>query len=121
MDLNLAWLERLSNIVMEIFLHDPAVNGRGYIIGNGVNEIDVRAFTEQVLTVAGREMGLKQCELAELIGSYASNWNAWYRQRGSNRPIEGRCTTWLFNEIILKRSEKTVANGRPSPTWPLRE
>lgn len=120
MDLNLDRIRRLADIVMDVYLHDPIFNGLGYIIGEGANEINVRDFVQQVLDVGRRKMGLTQKELANLIGSYPSNWNEWFRQQGRPLHTEGQSTIWLFNEIILLHSQNTVKKGPPPPQWPLR-
>ena len=121
MDQDRERLKQFCDIVMDIYLHDPAFTDRGYIIGEGVNQIDVRQFVARVLDRAGKEMNVTQKELAAMIGSYASNWNAWLHENSPRRPIEGETTTWLLNEIIRSRSERTVREGLPPTPWPLRD
>lgn len=119
MNLDLGRLKNLSDIVMNIYLNDPAFKDKGYIIGDGVNDVDVRAFVAEVLKVAGEKMKFTQKELASLIGSQPSNWNEWFRRNGRDLQTEGKSTAWLFNKIIIVRLQKIVDNGPPPPVWPL--
>ena len=114
-------LQYFGDIVMEIYLQHPIFSDRGGIIGNGDNDIAVRAFVAQVLEVAKERMNMTQTELADMIGSHVSNWNEWYRQRRRPLPTEGNRTIWFINEIIFIRLEKMVLDGPPPPPWPLRE
>ncbi|CAF1555971.1 unnamed protein product [Rotaria magnacalcarata] len=114
-------VERLGDIVMNLFFSHPVFRNLGGIIGVGVADIPVREFVGQVIDVARTSMGLTQTELTTMIGSHASNWNEWYHHLRRPLPTEGERTTWFINDIIFLRLEELVLAGPPPPPWPLRE
>ncbi|CAF3418518.1 unnamed protein product [Rotaria socialis] len=114
-------LERLGDIVMEVYQNHPAYVDVGGIIGFGDNDIQLHEILATVLEEGGRKMRLTQRELANMAGSHASNWNEWYHRQRRPLPSEGNRTLWFINQIIILRLEGLVLAGPPPPPWPLRD